>query len=163
MGQDYIDVIVVPNARAAIRDVIAEHKVEDLYTAARERVTSALESELRPKYEARGIVLESVLVRDVKLPPQVSAAIEAKMAAKQAAEQMEWTLAKAKMEVEVKVQEATGIAKAQEIIAKQLSPEYIQWYYIKSLESLVGSPNNTFVILPFDQQLVPLLPLGGGS
>lgn len=40
-----------------------------------------------------------------------------------------------------------------------LTPEYLQYQYIQSLKSLVDSPNNSTVILPFDQNLTPLLNL----
>ena len=45
----------------------------------------------------------------------------------------------------------------------QLTPQYLQWTYIQALQSLVDSPNNSTIILPFDQALTPLLNIPGGS
>jgi hypothetical protein len=47
----------------------------------------------------------------------------------------------------------------------QLTPAYLQFTYIQALKALVNSPNNSTIILPFDQALTPLInvPAGGSS
>lgn len=70
---------------------------------------------------------------------------------------MDFVLERTKKEAEKRVIEAKGIADAQLIINKTLTQEYLQWYYIKTLKSLINSPNHSTIILPFDQKLVPML------
>ena len=115
--------------------------------------------QLGKEYASRGIILENVLLRDVTLPPEVTAAIDRKISAKQTAESMEYVLAKETKESERKKIEAQGITDAQQIISQSLTAEYLQWKYVTTLGELASSNNTTFVITPFDQKLVPYLPL----
>lgn len=163
LGVDYADVVITPTLRNVARDVVANYRSEDLYSANRSKIASDITSQLGEAYQQRGILLENVLLRDVLLPKEVTAAIERKIGAKQAAEQMEYVLQKEEQESERKRVEAQGIADAQNIIAKSLTPEYLQWKYITSLENLANSENTTFVITPYDQKLMPMLPLQEGK
>lgn len=156
---NYEEVVLVPNLRNIARDVIANYQSEDLYSSNRSKIAADITSQLKEAYDERGIILESVLLRDVTLPAEVTAAIERKISAKQSAEQMQYVLEKETQESERKRVEAKGIADAQDIISKNLTPEYLQWRYITTLESLANSPNNTFIITPYGQNLIPLLNL----
>lgn len=160
VGTQFSDVIIAPALRNVVRDVIAGFSSEDLYSQNRQKIASQIDAELRKRYLERGITLESVLLRDVILPQEVTSAIEQKIKAKQQAEQMQYVLMKEESEAQRKKIEAQGIAEAQKAISQSLTPEYLQWRYITTLEGLVGSENTTFVITPFDQKLVPMLPLG---
>lgn len=161
LGVDYKDVVLIPTLRNVGRDVVANYNSDDLYGANRSKISSDITKELTKVYSGRGILLENVLLRDVKLPEEVTNAINKKISAKQEAEQMEYTLQKETQEAERKKIEAGGIADAQKIIAKGLTQEYLQWKYITSLQELAKSPNNTFIITPYDQKLTPLISVQG--
>jgi len=163
LGTQYVDKIVRPAARTSIRNVISNYKVEDIYTQNRESVSIEISENLREAVKKRKVEIERVLLRDVKLPDQVQNEINAKMAAKQEAEKMEFVLDKSRREAERKAVEAQGISDANKIIAKSLSGSYLQWYYIQTLQSLVNSPNNTVIVTPFDQKLTPLLNIPAGG
>ncbi|MBN1694766.1 prohibitin family protein [candidate division WOR-3 bacterium] len=165
LGLNYVDKIVRPAARTSIRNIISNYKVEDIYTQNREAVSIQISENLRAAVKDRNVEIERVLLRDVKLPAKVQNEIDAKMAAKQEAEKMEFVLDKEKREAERKAVEAKGVSDYNKIIAQSLSGSYLQWYYIKTLQQLVNSPNNTVIVTPFDQKLTPLLniPTGGGK
>ena len=163
LGVKYVDKIVRPAARTSIRNVISNYKVEDIYTQNREAVSIEISENLKDAVKERKVEIERVLLRDVKLPDKVQNEINAKMAAKQEAEKMEFVLDKEKREAERKAVEAQGISDANKIIAKSLSGSYLQWYYIKTLQQLVNSPNNTVIVTPFDQKLTPLLNIPSGG
>lgn len=156
----YEDVVVEPYARNIVRDVVAEYSSEDLYSINREKIGAQVRERLAKELQARGIVLEALLLRDVRLPEQVTKAIEQKIKMKQESEQMEFVLSKARQEADRQRVEAQGIADAQKIISGSLSEEYLQWKFISTLETVEHGPNKTIVIIPFDQKLIPLLPLG---
>jgi prohibitin 1 len=44
-----------------------------------------------------------------------------------------------------------------------LTQNYLQWYYISQLKDVVTSPNNSTIILPYDQRLTPLLNIQGNK
>ncbi len=163
LGTQYVDKIVRPAARTSIRNVISNYKVEDIYTQNRESVSIEISENLRSAVKDRKVEIERVLLRDVKLPDKVQNEINAKMAAKQEAEKMEFVLDKERREAERKAVEAQGVSDYNKIIARSLSGNYLQWYYIKTLQQLVNSPNNTVIVTPFDQKLTPLLNIPSGG
>ncbi len=163
LGPDYVRKIVRPAIRTSIRNIIADYKVSDIYTKNRQKIALAIEENLEKDLKERNVGVERVLLRDVKLPAKVEDKIEEKMAAKQEAERMEFVLQKEEKEATRKAVEAKGIAEANRIISISLSSSYLQWYYIKTLQQLVNSPNNTVIVAPFDQKLTPLLNIPSGG
>ncbi len=157
IGEDYVEKIVRPAVRSAIRNQAANYLAADIYSQKREELRRAIENEVKGELKNRGVVLERVLLRNVELPTKLQQAINEKLAAEQEAQRMKFILQRERQEAERRQIEANGIAKSNQIIGKSLSKEYLQWYYITALERLINSPNNTVIILPFDQKLTPLL------
>lgn len=157
IGLDYLDKIVRPAIRTAIRSATVNYNVTDIYSVKRMEVTNTIFKDLVESFEGKGVECEKVLLRNVDLPPKVKNAIDEKIAAEQEAKKMVFVLQKEEKEAERKEVEAEGISKANRVIANSLTSRYLQWYYIQTLGKLVGSPNNSFIITPFDQKLTPLL------
>jgi regulator of protease activity HflC (stomatin/prohibitin superfamily) len=161
IGSDYVDKIVRPAARTAIRNTTVKYTAFEIYSEKREEVQTEINTELAKDFESRGIMLEKVLLRNLKLPAKVKNAIEVKLEAEQEAQKMVFVLQKELKEADRKKIEATGIAEAQRIIAQSLIGErgraYLSWKYLENLQSLYQSPNNTIVISPYDKNFIPLL------
>jgi regulator of protease activity HflC (stomatin/prohibitin superfamily) len=161
IGKDYVAKIVRPAARTAIRNTAVKYNAVEIYSEKREEVQTEINISLAVDFEERGIILEKVLLRNIKLPAKVKNAIEAKLEADQDAQKMEFVLLKEIKEAERKKIEAGGIAAAQRIIAQSLIGEkgraYLSWKYLENLRSLYQSPNNTIVISPYDKSFIPLL------
>jgi regulator of protease activity HflC (stomatin/prohibitin superfamily) len=157
IGSDYESKIVLPAIRTAIRDVAVNYVATDIYSSKRNDYVLEVNKRLEESFQGRGLILEKVLLRNVELPQKVREAIDEKIAAEQRAQQMVYVLQKEKQEAERKTVEAQGVAEAQRIINSTISNSYLQWKYIETLKELVNSPNNSFVIAPYDQKLTPLL------
>jgi regulator of protease activity HflC (stomatin/prohibitin superfamily) len=159
IGTDYIEKVVRPATRTALRDVTVMFTATDIYSSKRDDFISEITKNLEKSFAGKGILLEKILLRNVELPSRVKEAIDEKIAAEQRAQQMVYTLQKEKQEAERKKVEAGGIADAQRIISNTINPQYLQWKYIEALKELMNSKNNTIVITPYDQKLTPLLNL----
>jgi regulator of protease activity HflC (stomatin/prohibitin superfamily) len=161
IGSDYIDKIVRPAARTAIRNTTVRYMAVEIYSDRREEVQTEITKALEKDFADRGIALEKVLLRNISLPAKVKNAIEVKLEAEQEAQKMQFVLQKEQKEAERKKIEASGIAEAQEIIAKSLVGErgraYLSWKYLENLKNLYESPNNTILISPYDKSFIPLL------
>lgn len=161
IGKDYVQKIVRPAARTAIRNTTVKYNAVEIYSEKREEVQDEINISLARDFEERGIILEKVLLRNIKLPAKVKNAIEAKLEAEQDAQKMEFVLLKEIKEADRKKIEAGGIAEAQRIIAQSLIGErgraYLSWKYLENLKGLYQSPNNTIVIAPYDKSFIPLL------
>lgn len=161
IGKNYVAKILRPAARTAIRNTTVKYNAVEIYSEKREEVQTEINKQLKKDLEERGIVLEKVLLRNIKLPLKVKNAIEAKLEAEQDAQKMEFILLKEIKEADRKKIEAGGIASAQRIIAQSLIGErgraYLSWKYLENLKNLYTSPNNTIVIAPYDKTFIPLL------
>jgi prohibitin 1 len=139
--------VLMPEFRSVIRDATAGFNAVDLYSGRREEVTRRMLTELQRRLEGRGIVVEAILLRNIELPEQISRAVEAKLAADQQAQQMEFVLKKEQREAERKRIEAQGIADFQKIVTAGISPALLTWKGIEATEKLASSPNSKIVIV----------------
>ena len=58
---------------------------------------------------------------------------------------------------DIRVVEATGISKAQEIINVTLTDRYLQHEAIKAQEQMADSPNHTTIYIPSGQNGIPIV------
>jgi regulator of protease activity HflC (stomatin/prohibitin superfamily) len=163
IGLNYEQVIVRPAIRTALVNAATKFDASDVMSLQRDAYTKMVTELLLQELSGKGVILDNVLIRNVEPPATVSDAIAAKLKASQQAQQMEYTIQYAQKEAQRKAIEAQGIANAQRIINNGLTQNYLQWYYISQLKELVNSPNNTTIILPYDQKLTPLLNIPGNK
>jgi regulator of protease activity HflC (stomatin/prohibitin superfamily) len=157
IGPNYIQVVVEPNLRSAIRSITAAHSANALYTGEREQVAQAIAEELRRELEPRGIEVQSVLLRDIQLPQVVRQAIEAKQQAEQEALRMQFVLERETREAERKRIEAAGIADFQRIVAQGISQQLLTWKGIEATEKLAQSNNSKVVVIGAGRSGLPLI------
>lgn len=148
---DPFEILLVPNFMSILRDEVKRWSAEDIYTGKSTDIQFDVERRLRDILAPRGIIIEAVLFRGLKLPDRVTDAIELKLSEKQAVETMNFTVEKQKLESRRVVIEANGTAAANEIVSKSITPELIQWNFVQ------GISNNKNVIY------VPIGGLGGSS
>ncbi len=161
IGPNYVSIVVRPAIRTALRDAATYFNAVDIYSEKRQEFVALAEKEMKEAIEPRGIIIERVLLRNVSLPEKVKQAIEEKLAAEQEAQKMQFVLEKERLEAERKRVEAQGLADTQRIINKTLTPQYLQYLYLTSLQKLAESQNTTFLIAPYDKNFLPLLNIGG--
>jgi len=138
--------VLVPEFRSVIRDVTAGFNAVDLYSGRREEIGRKMLTDLRGRLEGRGINVEAILLRNITLPEQVARAVEAKLAADQQAQQMEFVLKKEQREAERKRIEAQGIADFQRIVTAGITPGLLTWKGIEATKALAESPNAKVII-----------------
>jgi len=157
VGPNYVDVIIEPNLRSAIRSATAENSANALYTGGRELVAQRILTELRATLADRGVIVENVLLRDIQLPETLKMAIEAKQKAEQDSLQMEYVLTKEKQEAERKRVEAQGVADFQKIVTQGISEQLLQWKGIEATEKLAMSPNTKVIVVGGGKTGLPLI------
>ena len=137
VGVNYVDVIVRPQIRTIIREVVAKYEAKQLYSEDRQAVALEIAEDLEPELVTRGIILERVLLRHIQLPSQLTDSIEQKLVAEQDAERMQFVLRKETQEAERKIIEAQGIKNSTMIVQEGLkrSPEYLTYLWLQKLEN----------------------------
>ncbi|ACO03526.1 MAG TPA: prohibitin family protein [Persephonella sp.] len=157
-GLEYEDKIIKPVIRSAVRDVIAKLDSSQVYQE-RDVIQKKLMEKVSKELEKRYILLDEILIRDIKLPKRVVEAIEQKRRAYEEAEKMKFLVEKEKLEAERKRVEAKGIADANKIIAGSLTKEYLQWKFIENIKSYAEGDNNTVILIPYDTEMTPIINL----
>ena len=160
VGRDYYTVVVAPALRGEARRIVGKYKPEEIYSTKREEIAAEILSGVKTLNAEKYIEVDNIIVRDVTLPQQISDAINAKLAADQQQQQMQYVLLKEKQEAERKRIEAQGIADFQRIVSAGLTPELLRWKGIEATEKLSESPNSKVVVIGAGKEGLPLI-LGG--
>ncbi|TDQ11634.1 prohibitin family protein [Pedobacter metabolipauper] len=147
IGDDYLDKIVRPVSRTAIRDNAVSYEAIALYSTKREEFQNRIFNAINSSFAKRGLVLEQLLVRNITLPESVKKTIESKINAEQDAQKMIFVLQKEKQEAERKRVEAQGIADYQKILSTGLSDKQLQYEAIKAQKEIALSPNSKVIIM----------------
>ncbi len=155
-GSSWEEKIINSKVREVVRDVVGQYPAEKL-PEMRNEIASAIQTKVREKVnslEGKPVVLASVELRNIVLPPKIKAKIEEVQAAKQEVTIAEQKKEKAKelalMKAEIakgeaeknrivaqgqadKIRiEAISQAKANKLISESLTPELIQLEQIKT-------------------------------
>merc|ERR1712166_1734591 len=157
LGDSYEEILILPELQSAVRGLTSEVSAKALYTSGRTEIRNKLMDELAAKLKPRGIFLEDVLLKGIKLPKQLTDAIELKAQAEQASARMEFVLTKEKQEAERKKVEASGISAFQKIVSEGISPALLQWKGIEATENLAMSPNAKIVVMGNTKDSLPVL------
>jgi regulator of protease activity HflC (stomatin/prohibitin superfamily) len=147
IGEDYIDKIVRPISRTAIRDNAVSFTAVDLYSSRRQEFQNRINETIKVAFEKRGLEMQQILVRNITLPASVRASIESKINAEQEAQKMQFVLQKEKQEAERKRVEAQGIADYQRILQTGLTDKQLQYEAIKAQKDIALSANAKVIIM----------------
>jgi regulator of protease activity HflC (stomatin/prohibitin superfamily) len=160
VGENYPEIILVPQFRSVVRGVTAKYEAQALYTSTREKLAGEIKEELSALVNPRGILIENVPLRQVILPAGLTQAIEEKLKAEQESQRMAFVLQREAQEAERKRIEAKGIADFQEIVSKGISEQLLKWKGIEATEKLANSSNAKIVIVGAGKDGLPII-LGG--
>ncbi|MDC8014495.1 SPFH domain-containing protein [Tahibacter soli] len=111
LPQDIDSQRVEPAVQGVIYKVFTRYTVREIFSTKRQELQDALETELKPRLAADGIVLHSVLIGNVDLPADYRAGMDKLLAVELETEQMKYTLELK----EKKVKEAELVADAEKV------------------------------------------------
>jgi len=136
IGREYVSTVLEPYVREAIRNIASGYEVKALFSdEGRSKIGKQMLEFLKAKVEDRGITIQDVLLRDVRLPEAFSLSIQQKLKTEQEALQKQFELQKAQKDAEIAVAKARGVAESNKIIAESLSENYLRYRWIEGLQS----------------------------
>jgi regulator of protease activity HflC (stomatin/prohibitin superfamily) len=157
VGENYQEIILVPQFRSVVRGVTAKYDAKALYTASREQLAHEIRSELENLVGPRGILIESAPMRQIILPAGLTASIEEKLKSEQESQRMQFILRREEQEAERKRIEAKGISDFQDIVSRGISTQLLQWKGIEATEKLANSTNSKIVIIGSGKDGLPII------
>lgn len=170
IGPDFYPRVVKPELLAAVRSVVSNYAMVTVPEQSAE-IAAKVQAVVVEKLKGRHLEVASVALADIELAKIVLEAVERKQAKEQEKEQKEFELVIADRDAEIMRKRAkgegdsirirsdgeaeglriraAGQAKAQETIAKTLTPDYLRF-------KLYDSQNSKFVLMP-EKLNVPVL------
>ena len=147
IGKMYRETIIADLTRATDRRIIGRYTPEEIYRNKREEIETRLQEELTISLEEKYIVLESALLREIKLPEQIENAIQDKLKAKEEAAKIDFQIERQKKESERIRIEALAKAEANRILSASLTDKILQEKGILATQELAKSPNTKVVVV----------------
>jgi len=168
IGPDYVDKVVRPASRTAVREAIAGFTSQEAYSNRRQELATTIDQllttrlrDLLAQHEdsanRRGFIVEQIMIRNVQLPARVKNAIEEKLEAEQQSLRMRFILEKERQEAERKSIEAKGISDFQSIVSRGISDQLLAWKGIEATQQLAHSQNSKIVIIGNPKNGMPLI------
>jgi regulator of protease activity HflC (stomatin/prohibitin superfamily) len=156
-GKRYVDVLVVPEVRSAVRTVMGKYIAEEIYSTKRTEVEREIIRETADILKRNYIDMKALLIRSIKLPERIRQAIDTKLQQEQEALAYQFKLEKEKSEAERKRIEAEGIARANDIINKSLTDKLLKMKGIDATLELANSKNAKIVVIGGGKDGLPLI------
>ncbi|PIB35840.1 peptidase [Reichenbachiella sp. 5M10] len=156
---EYISVLVIPEVRSSVRQVMGRYTAEEIYSTKRSEVETSIKAETESTLASpqNNVIMKALLIRSINLPAQIKQAIENKLQQEQEALAYQFRLDKEKSEAERKRIAAEGEAKANKIINSSLTPELLKMRGIEATQELANSPNAKVVVIGSGKDGLPLI------
>ena len=155
--QSFVEVLVIPEVRSTVRQVMGRFTAEEIYSTKRAEVESAIKNETEKILSMNFVTATAVLIRSIVLPEQIKGAIENKLQQEQEALAYQFRLDKEKSEAERKRIAAEGESRANNIINNSLSDKLLKMRGIEATLELSKSPNSKVVIIGSGKDGMPLI------
>lgn len=157
IGKDYLRRVVIPALRASARSVIGRYTPEQIYSTKRDAIQDEIFEETKDMLDEKYVTLNQVLIRSIVLPPTIKTAIESKLKQEQESLEYKFKLEKAEKEAERQRIDASGKAKANEILNASLTDKILREKGISATVRLAESPNAKIVIIGNTKDGMPLI------
>lgn len=112
LGRNYLQTVIRPQVRSKVRDAIGQFSAADIISTQRQAVEASITKALRDVFSRNNLVLDSVLLRELRIPESIAKAIEQKQAAEQQVAVERNRLQQSSISAQRAVVEAQGAAKA---------------------------------------------------
>jgi regulator of protease activity HflC (stomatin/prohibitin superfamily) len=154
---DYESVLVIPEVRSTVRQVMGRYTAEEIYSTKRAEVETAITTETEAILNAKNVHATAVLIRSIMLPEQIKMAIENKLQQEQEALAYQFRLDKEKSEAERKRIAAEGESRANNIINNSLTDKLLKMRGIEATLELSKSPNSKIIVVGSGKDGMPLI------
>ncbi|HEY8934334.1 MAG TPA: prohibitin family protein [Cyclobacteriaceae bacterium] len=154
---NFVDVLVVPEVRSTVRQVMGRFTAEEIYSTKRAEVEATIKAESEKILLANNVNMVALLIRSIVLPDQIRIAIESKLQQEQEALAYQFRLDKEKSEAERKRIAAEGESRANNIINNSLTDKLLKMRGIEATLELSKSPNSKVIVVGSGKDGMPLI------
>lgn len=152
VGEDYVNIVVIPEIENVLRVLIGRLDAEQVYTTKRSLIEKAI-SEAIEQIAQRYVNVDNVIIKRMQLPESVAESVREKMRQKHMAAAYVFRLEREEEEKKRKRIEAEGL----ERFHAALSPEILQYMGIEATLQLAQSNNSKVVIVGGGEGGLPII------
>ena len=153
----YVEKLIRPELRSAVRQIIGQYTPEELYATKRQEIETKIELKTEEILNNNFIELKALLFRSIKLPQTIKTSIEAKLAADQEAQKYTYLIEKEKKEAERRKIDAEGKAAANLILSASITDNILKEKGISATEELAKSPNSKIIVIGGGDDGLPII------
>lgn len=155
--KSYVENLIRPELRSAVRKIIGQYTPEELYATKRQEIETKIEESTREIMNDNHIELKALLFRSIKLPTKIKESIEQKLAADQEAQKYDYLIEKEKKEAERRRIDAEGKAAANRILSQSLTDKILKEKGILATEELAKSSNSKVIVIGSGDGGLPII------
>ena len=156
-GKNYVQKLVIPEVRSAVRQIMGQYTAEEIYSTKRQEVEQRIIQETGKVLEKNYIKMTALLIRSIKIPQQLKKAIEDKLTKQQEALAYSYVVEKEQKEKQRKIIQAQGIAEYNNIISKSINDKVLTYQSIQATLELAKSKNAKIVIIGNPKNGLPVI------
>ena len=156
-GRSYVDRLVIPEVRSAVRKVMGRYEAEEIYSTKRNEVEETIINETKTILAENNVIMKALLIRSIRLPEKIRQAIDDKLKQEQEASAYRYRLDKEESEAERKRIAASGEAAANKIINSSLTPSLLKMRGIEATIAISKSNNAKVVVIGSGENGMPLI------
>jgi regulator of protease activity HflC (stomatin/prohibitin superfamily) len=152
VGENYVNIVVIPEVEQVLRVLIGRLNAEEVYTTKKSLIEKAI-SEAIEHIAQRYVNVDDVIIKRMKLPDSVEESIKQKIRQKHRADAYKFRLIGEKQEKKRKRIEAEGL----ERYRKALTSEVLHWMGIQATLKIAESNNAKTVLIGQGQDGLPII------
>lgn len=160
IGPEYVERTVVPLTIGAVREYVAQHDSQELYTVDAQALQQEIIGATRGSLARHYVAITDLVLERLTLPKTVVDAIEQKLAQEQIAAAYGFRLEAEKAEAQRLQIKGAGLNRYYALVNGALSPSLLAWRGIEATVELSQSPNSKVVIIGSGKDQLPII-LGG--
>ncbi|MEX2379972.1 MAG: prohibitin family protein [Vicingaceae bacterium] len=153
----YIESLIRPELRSAVRQIIGQYTPEELYATKRQEIETRIQETIRKILDDNHVELKALLFRSIKLPAMIKTAIEQKLTAEQESEKYDFFIEKEKKEATRRKIDAEGKAEANRILSASITSNILKEKGIIATQELAKSNNAKIVVIGGGDDGLPLI------
>jgi len=156
-GFFYVEKLVIPEIRSAVRKVMGQYNAEEIYSTKRQEVEQLIIDETRAILNENYISMTALLIRSIQIPENLKNAIEDKLTKQQEAIAYEYVVQKGLKEKELKIIQAQAIAEYNQIVNASMTDKVLTYEGIQATIKLAQSDNSKIVIIGNSDNGLPIM------
>ncbi len=147
IGPDFLNKIIRPATQAVVRNDVALYSAIGVYSGQRQELQERMEKDLGSLMQREGLVLQSMLLRNVDFSREFQEAIEAKQIAEQEKERERYRVEQAQLQKQRRIVQAQGEAESLRLRGQALAqnPDIVRLEYVRRLpddtQTILTTPN----------------------